>query len=131
MSGLQYSVKERLFYATAWSPKATVQASLSAVPLAMITKHKQGDPDYESWLGWGQDILTTGVFAIIICGTLGTLMVFWLAPVLLDQQQVRVQESMQLTAVRGSMTGMAYAVAGALQQWAGSQGIRCLADVPG
>jgi hypothetical protein len=101
MSGLQYSVKERLFYATAWSPKATVQASLSAVPLAMISKHKQGDSDYQEWVGWGEDILTTGVFAIVICATLGTAMVFWLAPVLLEQQQVGMQQSSWPSVARG------------------------------
>ena len=86
MSGLHYTWKERLFYATAWSPKATVQASLSAVPLAMIQEYKVDDPNYESWVFWGEAVLTTGIFAIIICATLGTLLVYWLAPVLLEKE---------------------------------------------
>lgn len=86
----KYTWRERLFYAVAWTPKATVQASLSAVPLAMVQSLM--DParaDYAQWEQWGQDILTTGVFAIIICGSLGTLMVFMLAPVLLQKGEVR------------------------------------------
>jgi hypothetical protein len=84
----KYTLRERVFYAVAWTPKATVQASLSAVPLALIQGLMAGRPDYDVWLQWGQEILTTGVFAIIICGTLGTLMVFLTAPVLLNKGEV-------------------------------------------
>jgi hypothetical protein len=31
MAGFGYTVKEKLFYAVAWTPKATVQAALSGV----------------------------------------------------------------------------------------------------
>ena len=71
MAGFGYSWKEKLFYAIAWTPKATVQAALSAAPLALINELKVGAPDYDQWVAWGNDILTTGIFAIIICGTLG------------------------------------------------------------
>jgi len=84
----RYNWKERLFFAIAWTPKATVQASLSAVPLAMIQATMQDTPGYEQWLIWGQEILTTGVFAIIFCGTLGTLCVFLLSPILLSKGEV-------------------------------------------
>jgi hypothetical protein len=128
MGRRRYTWKEQLFYAVAWSPKATVQASLSAVPLSLIEANLAGSPDYDQWLRWGQvciglaagwcscegavvnvpaawlhhaptlllpcpcrlqDILATGIFAIIVCATLGTLAVYWLAPVLLEQE-VRV-----------------------------------------
>lgn len=84
----KYTFKERVFYAVAWTPKATVQASLSAVPLSMIQTLMAHRPDYLLWEQWGKEILTTGVFAIIICGTLGTLLVFLLAPVLLKKDEV-------------------------------------------
>jgi hypothetical protein len=82
-----YTWRERLFFAVAWTPKATVQASLSAVPLALIQTVMVDRADQGVWLQWGQDILTTGVFAIIICGTLGTALVFLLAPVLLKKER--------------------------------------------
>jgi hypothetical protein len=63
----RYTWRERLFYAFAWTPKATVQASLSAVPLSLIMTTMAGRPDYDMWRMWGEEILTTGVFAIIIC----------------------------------------------------------------
>ncbi|KAK2076722.1 hypothetical protein QBZ16_005482 [Prototheca wickerhamii] len=75
MSGFGYNTKEKLFYAFAWTPKATVQAALSATPLAMIQSVKQGEPDYAQWEQWGYDILTTGIFTIIICATLGLLLI--------------------------------------------------------
>jgi NhaP-type Na+/H+ or K+/H+ antiporter len=80
-----YNWKEQLFFAVAWTPKATVQASLSAVPLALINRTMVNDPNYKQWVHWAEDLLATGIFAIIICATLGTLMVFWLAPVLLEK----------------------------------------------
>ena len=83
----QYTWRERLFYAVAWTPKATVQASLSAVPLTMVTARYAGAPDFDRWQQWGEQILTTGVFAIIICGTLGTLCVHLLAPRLLVRDE--------------------------------------------
>lgn len=86
MGSARYTWRERLFYAVAWTPKATVQASLSAVPLALINRVLVDSPDYEQWQRWGQDCLATGIFAIIVCATLGTLLVFWLAPILLDKE---------------------------------------------
>lgn len=85
MGRRRYTWKEQLFYAVAWTPKATVQASLSAVPLSLINRTMVNDPNYEQWVQWGSDLLATGIFAIIICATLGTAMVFWLAPVLLEK----------------------------------------------
>lgn len=84
--GHRYNWKERLFYAVAWTPKATVQASLSAVPLALINRVMVDSPDYEQWQQWGEDCLATGIFAIIVCATLGSLFVFWLAPFLLEKE---------------------------------------------
>lgn len=87
MGSRRYNWKERVFYAIAWTPKATVQASLSAVPLALINNNLAGSPDYAQWQRWGEDCLATGIFAIIVCATLGTLLVFWLAPVLLELEE--------------------------------------------
>ena len=49
--------------------------SFAATPLAMIQSVKQGEPDYAQWEQWGYDILTTGIFTIIICATLGLLLI--------------------------------------------------------
>lgn len=86
MMGFGYTWKERLFYAIAWTPKATVQASLSAVALTFAQNLPDSDPNKPEWLRWGADILTTGVFAIIICASFGTLLVFVMAPILLEKQ---------------------------------------------
>ncbi|KAI8100359.1 hypothetical protein M9435_006843 [Picochlorum sp. BPE23] len=85
MCGSGFSIKEKLFFAFAWTPKATVQAALSAAPLTLIQKYKEGAEDYDTWVQWGNDILTTGLFAILICGTLGTLVAHVSSKVLLQQ----------------------------------------------
>lgn len=84
MSGMNYTRKEKIFFSVAWTPKATVQAALSSAPLTLIQSYKVG-PDYDKWVTWGNDILTTGLFAIIICGTLGTAAAHLSAPLLLKK----------------------------------------------
>ncbi len=84
-SGSQYNWKDKVFLAVAWTPKATVQAALSAVPLAMINENLADSPDLEQWQIWGEELLVTGIFAIIVCGTLGSLMTGILSPLLLDK----------------------------------------------
>eukprot|EP00775_Hariotina_reticulata_P012218 gene12218-12356_t len=85
MGHKRYNWKEQLFFALAWTPKATVQASLSAVPLSLINVAKKNEPDFADWQQWGKDILATGIFAIIVCATFGTLLLYWTAPALLEQ----------------------------------------------
>ena len=92
MVGMRYNVKEKIFFAIAWTPKATVQAALSAAPLALIQKYKSGSPDYDEWVAWGNDILTTGLFAIIICGTCGSAAVHFLSPLLLKESKSALQK---------------------------------------
>lgn len=65
------------------------------------------DPDYEQWVQWGNDILTTGLFAILICGTLGVLAIHFTAPVLLQPAkkgpgQLEGRDSSQLEGEEGS-----------------------------
>lgn len=45
----------------------------AAAPLALIEQYKTEEPNYAEWVQWGNEILTTGIFCIIICGTLGVL----------------------------------------------------------
>eukprot|EP00879_Flechtneria_rotunda_P028933 GHRR01031174.1.p1 GENE.GHRR01031174.1~~GHRR01031174.1.p1 ORF type:complete len:613 (+),score=115.99 GHRR01031174.1:727-2565(+) len=97
MATKRYNWKERLFFAVAWTPKATVQASLSAVPLYLINENLRNSPDFTEWQGWGNDILATGIFTIIICGTLGTLFVYWCAPMLLEQSNEAAHDLQRLS----------------------------------
>jgi hypothetical protein len=58
----------------------------AAAPLTLIKELKDPSaPDYAEWVAWGNDILTTGLFAIIICGTLGVMAIHYSAPLLLQQ----------------------------------------------
>lgn len=105
MSGFGYSWREKLFYAVAWTPKATVQAALSGAPLALIQKYKTGAPDYAEWEQWGNEILVTGIFAIVVCGTLGTLAIHLTAPRLLMPAEASVSEDSSSEADEGGEPG--------------------------
>lgn len=67
---------ERLFVALAWIPKATVQAALASDPLDFILAHDKGD----KYVKWGNDILTTAVFSIILTAPLGMMIISVLGP---------------------------------------------------
>ena len=60
--GTPLSRKERFFVAVAYTPKATVQAAIGSVPLAM-------------GLGCGEVIVTVAVLSILITAPLGALMI--------------------------------------------------------
>lgn len=72
--------KERLFIALSWIPKATVQAALCSLPLDMIKAKMVDDPDYDKYVSWGEDILTTAVFSILITAPLGLIFIQILGP---------------------------------------------------
>jgi solute carrier family 9B (sodium/hydrogen exchanger), member 1/2 len=64
--------KERLFCMIAYTPKATVQAAIGAIPLSM-------------GLACGQQVLTVAVLSILITAPFGAICVDRLYPKLLDQ----------------------------------------------
>ncbi|KAK9826729.1 hypothetical protein WJX81_002380 [Elliptochloris bilobata] len=86
MSG-GFTFKEKLFFAFAWSPKATVQAALAASPMDAVRAAYPGPPTAESrqYTQFAEDVLVTAVFCIVICSAIGTLLIRWFAPVLLEQ----------------------------------------------
>ena len=67
---------ERAFVSLAWIPKATVQAALASDPLDyVIEKNKSAE-----YVEWGNDILTTAVFSIILTAPLGMMIISALGP---------------------------------------------------
>lgn len=81
-----FNVREKLFFALAWTPKATVQATLAALPLDQVNARiPKNSPEYAENARWAEDALVTAIFCILICGTVGTISIRWLAPYLLDK----------------------------------------------
>lgn len=73
VSGAHFSGKEKLFCVLGYLPKATVQAAIGGVPLAM-------------GLGCGQIVLTVAVIAILVTAPLGALAIDRSFPKLLTQR---------------------------------------------
>ena len=73
VSGAHFSPKEKLFCVLGYLPKATVQAAIGGVPLAM-------------GLGCGQIVLTVAVIAILVTAPLGALAIDHSYPKLLTQR---------------------------------------------
>jgi NhaP-type Na+/H+ or K+/H+ antiporter len=82
------TTKERLFVALAWMPKATVQAALGPVPLDMFRNQltRSDDPVlYDKAEQHGVDILTSAVLSILLTAPVGLLVIQWLGPAWLQQ----------------------------------------------
>lgn len=87
--GCGLTLKERFFIALAWSPKATVQAALGAVPLAMIEENmEEDDPEYDDYKKHGLAILTTAVLSILLTAPFGLIVIQRLGPKWLAQGTV-------------------------------------------
>jgi NhaP-type Na+/H+ or K+/H+ antiporter len=78
--GCNLSMRERQFIALAWMPKATVQAALGSVPLAMVHHNMKDSPDFEQFEKWGNDIVATAVFSILLTAPAGLIVIQKLGP---------------------------------------------------
>ncbi|CAK6978864.1 sodium/hydrogen exchanger 9B2 [Scomber scombrus] len=76
-----FNLKEKLFIAVAWLPKATVQAAIGSKALDMA--REQGD---EKLIKFGSDVLTLAVLAILTTAPIGALGIGLAGPRLLDRQ---------------------------------------------
>merc|ERR1711920_912199 len=86
--GCGLSRQERLFIALAWTPKATVQAALGAVPLTMIRENMEpSDPKFSEYEKHGLAILTCAVFSILLTAPIGLLVIQKLGPRWLEKQE--------------------------------------------
>ena len=88
--GGELTVREKIFMAFAWLPKATVQAALGPVFLDMVLKLADNEwdsmgGDKDKWIGMGTDILTLAVLSILITAPLGAVSILALGPKLLTK----------------------------------------------
>ncbi|CAL8089022.1 unnamed protein product [Calicophoron daubneyi] len=75
------NMRERLFVACAWLPKATVQAAVG--PVALDTARQLHESPVV--IGWGEQVVTIAAIAIIISAPLGAILIPLTAPYLLHQ----------------------------------------------
>ena len=80
--GSDLNAKERLFCVIAYLPKATVQAAMGAVPLAMVMEGRMTSMTAES----GQVILAIAVLSIVVTAPLGAIGIKGLGPRLLTRE---------------------------------------------
>jgi solute carrier family 9B (sodium/hydrogen exchanger), member 1/2 len=85
LAGSALTRKERIFTAIAYLPKATVQAAIGGIPLAM-------------GVGSGGVILAIAVLAVVLTASLGAIAIKATAPHLLEREPVARQEPVAGTA---------------------------------
>ena len=99
--GGELNVKEKIFMAIAWLPKATVQAALGPIFLDNVLRFPEEKFDLladsnstmttaeirEEWVSMGNDILTLAVLSILITAPLGAVAILGFGPRLLEQDE--------------------------------------------
>ncbi|XP_071760402.1 sodium/hydrogen exchanger 9B2 isoform X2 [Centroberyx gerrardi] len=75
-----FNLKEKIFIALAWMPKATVQAAIGSTALDMARTKE--DKDLEKY---GMDVLTVAVLAILLTAPVGALIIGLSGPHLLQK----------------------------------------------
>ena len=98
--GGELTMREKIFMAFAWLPKATVQAALGPVFLDMVLKLNDGDwetlsADKDEWNAMGNDILTLAVLSILITAPIGAVSILALGPKLLTRDAPEDEEGEQ------------------------------------
>ncbi|GIX83861.1 hypothetical protein CDAR_88681 [Caerostris darwini] len=79
--GGDFSLKEKVFIAVAWFPKATVQAAVGPQPLDYVLTYDKG----EELENHAQKILTGAVLSIIMTAPIGAALIAILGPLLLTK----------------------------------------------
>eukprot|EP00116_Pleurobrachia_bachei_P002669 sb/3462931/ len=79
------TLRERVFVAFSWIPKATVQAAIGSYALGQTV---EGSQERE----WAGTILTMAVIVILVSAPLGALLMVFTAPCLLDKKGQRVPD---------------------------------------
>lgn len=75
------NTKERLFISLVWMPKATVQAVLCSFPLMLAKDVFSPDSeDYDKYVLWGNQIMSTAILSILITAPLGLAFIQCLGP---------------------------------------------------
>lgn len=90
--GAGLTVKERIFIGMSWIPKATVQAALGSIPLTLIEESMEGEKDYDEYKKWGEEILVTAVFAILITAPIGVICIDYFGPRWLHKTEIGGEE---------------------------------------
>jgi len=100
VSGGDLNMKEKIFMAFAWMPKATVQAALGPIFLDKVMKWPEDKwdnlGDKAEWEEMGNDILTLAVLSILITAPLGAISILGLGPKLLESDKKDKNEDMEI-----------------------------------
>mmetsp|Transcript_14208 Transcript_14208/g.31760 ORF Transcript_14208/g.31760 Transcript_14208/m.31760 type:complete len:514 (-) Transcript_14208:1433-2974(-) len=73
--GRSMTKHERGFVALSWCPKATVQAALASLPLAMVNELMAERDEYEKYVQWSRQIISVAIISILVTAPLGSIFI--------------------------------------------------------
>ena len=71
-NGAGFTKLERCFIALSWCPKATVQAALCFLPLAMVKESMVGRSEYQIYVEMCNEIISTAIISILVTAPIGS-----------------------------------------------------------
>ena len=71
-NGAGFTKLERCFIALSWCPKATVQAALRFLPLAMVKELMVGRSEYQIYVEMCNEIISTAIISILVTAPIGS-----------------------------------------------------------
>ena len=92
-----FTFYERVFIAIAWIPKATVQAAMCSVPLTLFKSKMKGEENYDQFLCWGSQIISTAILSICLTAPVGMIFVNHLGPRILECHKQQEQSTKNKT----------------------------------
>jgi NhaP-type Na+/H+ or K+/H+ antiporter len=81
VAGQGFTVKERIFIALAWLPKATVQAAIGSIAYETAKEEKLGKEEE-----LGKKLLTVSFLVIVVCAPVGAAAIQFSGPWLLRKE---------------------------------------------
>jgi NhaP-type Na+/H+ or K+/H+ antiporter len=95
--GAGFTKLERCFIAFSWCPKATVQAALSFIPLAMTKELMMGRSEYQLYVKMSNQIITTAIISILVTAPIACWFIERYGPKWLEYDASRMDPSANKT----------------------------------
>ncbi|XP_041363760.1 sodium/hydrogen exchanger 9B2-like isoform X2 [Gigantopelta aegis] len=92
------NMRERIFIAIAWLPKATVQAAIGALALDQAMSRNKSGMKNDDEIKYGKQVLTIAVLSILITAPIGSTAIAFLGPRLLKHRLQSTQMTVEVDA---------------------------------
>lgn len=96
-NGAGFTKLERCFIALSWCPKATVQAALCFLPLAMVKELMMDRTEYQLYVKMCNEIISTAIISILVSAPIGSWFIDRFGPKWLERDATEMNSDNKTT----------------------------------